>query len=123
MAADRVGPGVLVPYGVVLVPPVSPVPEAVVVASELEAEGPELAGADPVAEEPVVGDCPELAKVSDELKADEVPVVDVWVSEAEVSDAEPERDDEVEADSEAGSEANDELEPEELLDLEMMLVV
>lgn len=83
-AAARTGPEVLVPDGVVLVPPVSPVPVAVAVASELEAEGPGLTGADPVAEEPVVGVCPELAEVSDELKADEVPVTDVWVSEAEV---------------------------------------
>lgn len=42
-AAARTGPEVLVPGGVVLVLPVSPVPVAVVVVSELEAEGPELA--------------------------------------------------------------------------------
>lgn len=99
-------------------PPVSPVPVAVVVASEVEAEGPELVGADPVAEGPVVGDCPELAEVSDELKPDEVSVTDVWVPEAEVSDAEAETDDDVEADSEV----DDELEPEELLEIVMMLV-
>lgn len=66
----------------------------------------------------MVGDWPELAEVSEELKADEFSIVDVMVSEAEVSDTEPETDDDVEADSEA----EDELEPEELLDLEMMLV-
>lgn len=54
------------------VPPVSPVPVAAVVVSGPEADGAELAVADPVAEGPVLGDCPELAEVSEELRADEV---------------------------------------------------
>ncbi|KAG6366672.1 hypothetical protein INS49_000851 [Diaporthe citri] len=86
------------------------------------------ASLNPVAEGPVLGDCPELAEVSEEPEADEVP--DVWVAEAEVTDAEPEVADDVEADSEAEGElegevdsgAEDELEREELPDGEMMLV-
>lgn len=95
-----------------LVPLVSPVPVpvpvAAVVASELEADGAELPEADPVAEGPVLADCPELAEVPEELKADEVP--DVCVPEAEVTDAEPEVGDDAEPDSEV----EDELEREEL---------
>lgn len=74
-AAAVTGPVALVADAVVLVPPVSLVPVAAVVASELEADGAELTGADPVAEGPVLGVCPELAEVPEELKADEVPEV------------------------------------------------
>lgn len=95
-AAAWTGPEVLVPDGVVLVPPVSPVPVPV----------PVVVAPDPVAEGPEVGDCPELAEVSEELNPDEVAAPDVWVPEAE-----------------ADSGAEDELEPEELPDpVEMMLV-
>ncbi|KAL2278551.1 hypothetical protein FJTKL_14299 [Diaporthe vaccinii] len=74
-AAAVSGPVALVADAVVPVPPVSLVPVAAVVASELEADGAELTGADPVAEGPVLGVCPELAEVPEELKADEVPEV------------------------------------------------
>lgn len=104
------------------VPPPSLVPVADVVAPEPEADGAEVAEADPVAEGPVLGDCPELAEVPEELKAEEVP--DVWVPEAEVTDAEPEVADDGEEDSEDSedSEAEDEPEPEELLVCERKLV-
>lgn len=132
-AAAVTGPVALVVDAVVPVPPVSLVLVTAVVASELEADGAELTVADPVAEGPVLGVCPELAEVPEELKADEVP--EVWVPEAEVTDAEPEAPDDEDADSEeADSEAEDELEEEvdsgaedelereELPDGEMMLV-
>ncbi|KAK7743050.1 hypothetical protein SLS63_000619 [Diaporthe eres] len=137
-AAAVTGPVALVVDAAVPVPPVSLVLVTAVVVSELEADGAELTNADPVAEGPVLGVCPELAEVLEELKADEVP--EVWVPEAEVTDAEPEAPDDEEADSEeadseeADSEAEDELEEEvdsgaedelereELPDGEMMLV-
>lgn len=112
----------LVVGAVVPVPPASLVPVTAVVAPELEADGAELTETDPVAEGPVLGDWPELAEVpevpevAEELKADEVP--DVWLSEAEVTDADPD----VADDEEVGSEVEDELEPEELPDGVMMLV-
>lgn len=110
---------------VVPVPPASLVPVTDVVAPEPEADGAEVAEADPVAEGPVLGDCPELAEVPEELEAEEVP--DVWVPEAELTDAEPEVADVGEEDSDDSedsedSEAEDELEPEELLVCERKLV-
>lgn len=110
---------------VVPVPPASLVPVTDDVAPEPEADGAEVAEADPVAEGPVLGDCPELAEIPEELEAEEVP--DVWVPEAEVTDAEPEVADDGEEDSDDSedsedSEAEDELEPEELLVCERKLV-
>lgn len=68
----------LVVDAVVPVPPASLVPVTAVVVSVLEADGAELTGPDPVAEGPVLGDCPELAEapeVPEELRVDEVPDV------------------------------------------------
>lgn len=133
VAAAWTGPVALVVGPVVPVPPASLVPVTDVVAPEPEADGPEVAEAeaDPVAEGPVLGDCPELAEVPEELEAEEVP--DVWVpddaevTDAEVTDAEPEVPDAEEEDSEDSddsedSEAEDEAEPEELLVCERKLV-
>lgn len=127
-AAAVTGPVALVTVAVVPVPPVSLVPVTAVVASELEPDGAELTVADPVAEGPVLGVCPELAEAPEEPDADEVR--DVWVPDAEVTDAEPEVADDGEPDSEAEDEldgevdsgAEDELEREELPDGEMILV-
>jgi hypothetical protein len=121
-AAAWTGPEVAVPDGVVLVPPdppvTVPVPVDAAVASELEAEGRELVGADPVTEGPEVGDCPELAEASEEVKPDDVLVSDVWVAETEVSEAEPEVDD-----GAADSEAEEEVDREELLDSLVIMLV